>query len=334
MTEPVNVLEAMDVKKFYYRAEKQVARDGRVRRRTTIESVGGVSLSIQRGEILGILGETGCGKSTLGRVLIGLEAPTSGSIALNGEPIGAIAKRGRELRRRAQMIFQNPFDVFDSRHKIEKILTRALDLHNIGGSAGERLDLVRTTLERYGLSPGADFGRRYPGELSGGQLQRISIIRSILLKPDFVVADEPVSMLDVSVRADIINMIRKLTNESRMAVAFISHDIATTKYIADRIAVMYLGQIVETGRTADVIENPRHPYTKALISNCPSADPCVAFTPIKLAGDPPSPAKLPPGCYFSPRCAENRPDCFKEDQQLIKLEDKRLVRCRYADQAR
>jgi peptide/nickel transport system ATP-binding protein len=240
----------------------------------------------------------------------------------------AIAKRGRKkLRRRAQMIFQNPFDVFDARHRIGRILTDAMALHSIGGDKAERQGMAIAALENSGLRPGADFMRRWPGELSGGQLQRISILRSMLLCPDFVVADEPVSMLDVSVRADIINMLRRLAREKDMAVLFISHDIATTKYIADRIAVMYLGQVVELGKTADVIGYPKHPYTKALISNCPSADPRMAFEPMRLSGDPPSPAALPPGCYFSPRCAECVAECRVADQDLRETEDGRLVRC-------
>ena len=324
-----DMLRAVDVAKHYYRNETTRTADGSVSRKTIIKAVGGVSLSIRRGELVGILGETGCGKSTLGRLLAGLEQPTSGSIELGGVPVGELYRKDRKaLRRKAQMIFQNPFEVFDPRHKIERVLEGTLALHGICGNKAERLQKVSEALESSGLRPAADYLSRYPNELSGGQLQRIAILRSMLLTPGFVVADEPVSMLDVSIRADIINLLYRLTHEENTAVLFISHDISTTRYIADRIAVMYLGQIVEMAPTQELIKHPLHPYTQALISNCPSSDPRAAFHPITLAGEPPSPAELPNGCYFSPRCPLATAACREESQTLSHSgSDEHFVRC-------
>ena len=323
------VLRAVDVAKHYYRNETVRLSDGSTSRKTIIKAVGGVSLNIKRGELVGILGETGCGKSTLGRVLTGLERPTSGSIELDGVSVDELYRGDRKaLRRKVQMIFQNPFEVFDPRHKIERVLEGTLALHGICGSKAERRQRVSEALENSGLRPAANYLNRYPNELSGGQLQRIAILRSMLLTPGFIVADEPVSMLDVSIRADIINLLFRLAREENTAVMFISHDISTTRYVADRIAVMYLGQIVEIGPTQELIEHPLHPYTQAMISNCPSSDPRAAFHPITLAGEPPSPAELPDGCYFSPRCPLATAECRKESQTLTPSgREEHFVRC-------
>ncbi len=307
---PECVLEAADVTKHYYRNESRATGGSR---KAVVKSVDGVSLCLKKGEVLGLLGETGCGKSTLGRVLAGLEPPTSGSVSLDGEDIGLLVRRDRKaLRRRAQMIFQNPFDTFDARHRIERVLAGTLALHGIGADKRERLQLAAQALESAGLRPAADFLGRYPSELSGGQLQRIAILRSMLLGPKLIVADEPVSMLDVSVRADIINMLGRLAHEKDTSVVFISHDISTARYICDTIAVMYLGRIVEIGPALEVLDAPAHPYTRALISNCPSADPRVAFEPLHLEGEAPSPVDRAPGCAFSPRCPEACAACAIE----------------------
>jgi peptide/nickel transport system ATP-binding protein len=314
------VLSARDVVKHYYKNEPQLLPDGTRRYRTTVRSVDKVSLDVHRGEIVGVLGETGCGKSTLGRLLTGLEPQTAGEILLNGEPTAQLLKHSSLLlRRKAQMIFQNPFDVFDVRHKIGRSLMDALILHGIGESREERIELIRTALTNADIQPAGSFVRRYPSDLSGGQLQRIAIVRSMLLNPEFVVADEPVSMLDVSVRADIINMLHAVAKKNRTAMVFISHDISTTSYITDRIAVMYLGELVELGNTADVIRRPGHPYTQALISNCPSTDPRKAFSPIRLEGEPPSAAAIPAGCRFAPRCRFAQKECVLSEHELAAI---------------
>ncbi len=323
------VLSAKDVVKFYYKNEPQVLPDGTRRHKTTVRSVDKVSLEVKRGEIVGVLGETGCGKSTLGRLLTGLEPQTRGKILLDGEPTSEMLRRDYLLlRRKAQMIFQNPYDVFDVRHKIGRSLMDALTLHGIGSSREERIGLIQDALKNADIHPAANFMNRFPSDLSGGQLQRIAIVRSMLLGPEFVVADEPVSMLDVSVRADIINMLYALAKQKRMAMVFISHDISTTRYITDRIAVMYLGEIVEHGDTDEIICRPRHPYTQALISNCPSTDPRKAFAPVRLEGEPPSAAAIPPGCRFAPRCRYAKKECSLVEHELTALPGtEHYVRC-------
>lgn len=278
-----------------------------------VKAVDGVSFAMKEGEVLGIIGESGCGKSTLGRVLVGLEVPTGGDICFNGIPASDILKKDRKkFRRTVQIVFQNPFDTFSPRHRIKDILVRTLKLHNIGASEAEQYEICKKVMESAGLTPAEDYLSRYPYELSGGQLQRISILRAMLLDPPFIVADEPVSMLDVSVRADIINMLLELVQKKHTAMVFISHDIATTRYISDRIAVMYLGRIVETGNTDDVIQNPVHPYTRALLSNCASIDPGEIKQPISIDGEPPTPVNAGPGCYFAPRCFEAAAECFEK----------------------
>ncbi len=307
------VLEARDVTKYY---EKN---------KSPVKSVDGVDLALRRGNVLGILGETGCGKSTLGRVLAGLEPPTAGTVSLEGQPLSR--HDGKSVRRKIQMVFQNPFDTFDPRHKIERVLAGTLRLHGIGINRADRIRRAKEALEGAGLTPAENYLYRYPNELSGGQLQRIAILRSMLLEPAMIVADEPVSMLDVSVRADIINMLGRLAHERNTAVLFISHDISTARYICDRIAVMYLGRIVEIGPVRAILDDPLHPYTRALISNCPSADPRAPFSPIRLKGEPPSPMNQTVGCAFFPRCPQAVPACATTPQQLDPMGNDRATRC-------
>ncbi len=331
-TGPSSVIEVNDITKWYIQ-KKVVKKDGKTSRKQNIKAVDGVSFSLDKGEILGIIGESGCGKSTLGRVLIRLEEPTSGEIRFPGEPASEISdKDPLRFRRNCQMIFQNPFDTFDPRYTIKKILMSPLKIHGIGENDDERLEIVIKTMEDGGISPAGDFLERYPHELSGGQLQRISILRSMMLHPAFMVADEPVSMLDVSIRADIINMLLKLVRDTDTALVFISHDIATTRYISDRVAVMYLGRIVEEGRTDEVLHDPRHPYTKVLISNCGSIDPLEKKEVIKIEGEPPTPIDTGPGCYFAPRCYRACERCFREYPGKINISDTHTADCFFADE--
>lgn len=305
------VLEVKDLKK-YYTQKTVVSEEGKKSKKQTVKAVDGVSFALEEGEILGIIGESGCGKSTLGRVLVSLESPSEGEVLLNGEPARELLKKDRlKYRRTSQIIFQNPFDTFDPRHTIRKILTSALKLHHIGKDAAEQLEICMRMLDDAGLHPAQDYLDRFPFELSGGQLQRISIMRSMMLNPSFLVADEPISMLDVSIRADIIRMLQELCKEHHTALVFISHDIATTRYISDRVAVMYLGKIVEIGKTDDILHHPSHPYTQALISNTASLDPLEKREVIKLEGEPPTPINTGPGCYFAPRCRHACEACLK-----------------------
>ena len=293
-----------------------------------IKAVDGVSLSIKKGEILGIIGESGCGKSTLGRILTRLEKPTKGDCFINGVSTGAMIKKdAKEFHKTVQIVFQNPFDTFTPRDTIGKILMRPLKNYKIGKNDQERYQICLKGLEQGGLRPAEDIMKRFPHELSGGQLQRISIIRSMFLNPQFIIADEPVSMLDVSVRADIINMLIDLSRNQGAAVLFISHDIALTRYISDYIAVMYLGRVVEYGTADDVIKNPQHPYTKALISNCASIDPEEKVQNIAIEGEPPTPLNPGPGCYFEPRCYCACETCRQSYPEKIVMESGHWATC-------
>lgn len=294
----------------------------------TVKAVDDVSFTLDKGEIIGVIGESGCGKSTLGRLLTRLEDPTSGDVYFDGESTKSLISRDAlAFRRKCQIVFQNPFDTFDPRYTIRKILMSAVKLHKIGGNSDDQLRICKDILEEAGLIPAEDYLDRYPFELSGGQLQRISILRSMLLNPEFLVADEPVSMLDVSVRADIINMLTNLARKHESSMVFISHDIATTRYISDRVAVMYLGRIVEIGDTDTVLHDPKHPYTQALISNSPDVDPRIHKEAIKLEGEPPTPIDTGPGCYFAPRCQHATEMCLKSYPDMQTVGDNRKVAC-------
>lgn len=273
--------------------------------KTLIRALAGVSFSLNYGEILGIIGESGCGKSTLANVLVGLEKADSGKIEFQGNQLKKMLRK-KVFREKCQMIFQNPFDTFDPRERIETILINTMKIHKVGHSKKYRVDICKKALEQYGLKPANDYMNRYTYELSGGQLQRIGILRSMILKPDLLIADEALSMLDVSVRADIINLLLDRVNKSNTAMIFISHDIATTSYISDSIAVMYFGKIVEIGTRDQIVDKAYHPYTRLLISSSgavrsnnkvPYIVDCVQNSTQRANG-----------CPFAPRCN------FKEEK--------------------
>lgn len=304
-------IEIKDLSKWYPQQQKDI-RQMLQGEKLWVKALDGVNLEIEKGEILGLIGESGCGKSTFGRLVSRLEEPSRGDVFIDGVSTNDIVKKdNKAFRRLVQIVFQNPFDTFTPRDTMRKILMRPIKHHNLAASEAEALKMIHEALERGGLYPVEDILDRYPHQLSGGQLQRLSIIRAMFLDPSVIVADEPVSMLDVSVRADIINLLQNLAQEKDATVIFISHDIALTRYISDTIAVMYLGRIVEYGKTEELIHNPQHPYTRALISNCADIDPRVEIAAISIAGEPPTPINPGPGCYFAPRCQYAEEECFK-----------------------
>ncbi|TCJ02096.1 oligopeptide/dipeptide ABC transporter ATP-binding protein [Cytobacillus praedii] len=296
--------------------------------RKWIKAVDQVSIELERGEILGVIGESGCGKSTLGKVLARLENPTNGDVYIDSVSTKELMKKDtKKFRRMVQIVFQNPFDTFTPRDTIEQILLRPLKIHGIGKTNAERREICIKALESGGLRPADEIMKRYPHELSGGQLQRISILRSMLFEPKFIIADEPVSMLDVSVRSEIINMLLTLSKEKNATVIFISHDIALTRYVSDKIAVMYLGKVVEYGDSDTIINNPKHPYTQALISNCSSIDPDEQREIIKIQGEPPTPVNPGPGCYFASRCFKASKECFQKYPAATEVSEGHIVAC-------
>ncbi len=292
-----------------------------------VKAVDGVSFNIDSNEVLGLVGESGCGKTTVGRSILRLIEPSSGSVYFNGKDF--LALKGEELRRErkhAQIVFQDPLSALNPRMTVKDIVGEPLVIHKIA-KGRELTDRVEQLLLAVGLN-GSHLSR-YPHEFSGGQRQRIGIARALSLKPRFIVADEPVSALDVSVQAQIINLLIKLKEEYSLSYLFIAHNIAVVRHISDRIAVMYLGHIVETGPSETVTSNPAHPYTKALLSAVPVPNPSIAKTVSReiLKGDIPSPLNPPSGCPFHPRCPIARPSCSKTLPELRELGGARAVRC-------
>ena len=281
-----------------------------------VHAVDGVSLEIRRGETLGLVGETGCGKSTLARCASRLHDLDSGTITFDGRDISRLGRRQlRPVRRHIQMIFQDPYGSLNPRRRVGSIIADPLRIHRVG-RRDNRKRVVQEIMELVGLNP--EHYNRYPAEFSGGQRQRIGVARALILKPDLIICDEPVSALDVSIQAQILNLLADLQDELRLTYLFIAHDLSVVRHISDRVAVMYLGRIVEIGETEQLFTRPRHPYTAALLAAAEEPDPDLVRNKARiiLPGDPPSPITLPPGCPFHPRCPKAVPECAREVPEL------------------
>ena len=302
-----------------------------------VRAVDGVDLSIQKGETVGLVGESGCGKSTVGRTILRLYRPTSGRIVFDGQDIStAEGETLRAVRRRMQMIFQDPYASLNPRMTAAGIVSEPMEIHKVG-SGRERRERVRDLLATVGLDP--DYGDRYPHEFSGGQRQRIGVARALALNPDLIVADEPISALDVSIQAQVINLLERLQGEFGLTYLFIAHDLSVVRHISDRIAVMYLGSIVEVAGSRDLYERPLHPYSVALLSAVPIPDPAVEGRRrrIILTGDVPSPSNPPSGCRFHTRCwlrerLGNPERCVAEEPPLREMSSHHQVACHFAEE--
>jgi oligopeptide/dipeptide ABC transporter ATP-binding protein len=280
-----------------------------------VHAVEGVSFALRGGEMLALVGESGCGKTTTAQTVLRLQDPDAGVIRFRGEDISRLPpRRLRELRQRLQIIYQDPYESLDPRFRVHATVEEPLIIHRVGSKAERHAEVLRA-LEQAGLDPPDLFVDRYPHELSGGQRQRVAIAASLVLHPDVLVADEPVSMLDVSVRAGVLAILSEL-RRSGLAILMITHDLSTAAHFADRIAVMYLGRIVEEGPAHDLIHNPQHPYTRALLSVVPKRDPRERTTPQILRGETPNAVRIPPGCRFNPRCPMAIPECKEIDPEL------------------
>lgn len=317
------LLRAVGLKKYY------PVKKGLFAKPQQVKALDGISFQLERGKTLAIVGESGCGKSTLGRLLTMIEEPTEGELYYNGHNFLEKDKATKALRRKKiQIVFQNPYASLNPRKKIGSILEEPLII-NTKLSAKERKEKVLLMMAKVGLRP--EFYNRYPHMFSGGQRQRIAIARGLMLEPDIVVADEPVSALDVSVRAQVLNLMMDLQSELGLSYVFISHDLSVVEHIADEVMVMYLGRCVEQGSSEQIFANPQHPYTQALLSATPRLSPHLRRQRIKLTGELPSPINPPQGCAFNPRCWKATEKCREAQPKLEQYPDGKLIACFHVD---
>jgi oligopeptide/dipeptide ABC transporter ATP-binding protein len=309
------ILEVQDLAK-YYPIERGIIGTIRNQLKRTVRAIDGVSFALERGEVLALVGESGCGKTTTAMSVIGLIDPSAGQVLYEGKPLHEVLRRDRWMRRAVQMIFQDPYEALNPRMTVGELVGEPLEVHRMLPGPAARRAKVLEALDEVGLRPAEEFVDRLPHELSGGQRQRVVIASALVTEPGLLIADEPVSMLDVSIRAEILELLNELRQRRGISVLFITHDLATAALFADRIAVMYLGRIVELGITKEVLGSPQHPYTKALLSVIPNPDPRRQRARIVLQGETPNPADIPSGCRFHPRCPIAAPECRMIDPQL------------------
>ena len=292
-----------------------------------IKAVDGVDLSINKNETLGLVGESGCGKTTLGRCILRLEEPTEGRVTLEGRDLGQLSRQEmRKIRREMQIIFQDPYSSLNPRKNVERLITESLKIHQLADRR-ERRERLKELLDMVGLRPEA--GSRYPHEFSGGQRQRICVARALALNPKLIVADEPVSALDVSIQAQVLNLLVDLQNKLGLTYLFISHDLSVVRHFCDRVAVMYMGRIVETAPGADLFENPQHPYTRALLAAVPGSGSLKYGRNQRLRGEVPSQTNPPPGCPFHPRCEIKKKICQEQRPDLATVAPGHQAACHY-----
>ncbi len=293
-----------------------------------VHAVDGVSFQIKRGEVFGLVGESGCGKTTTGRLIVRLLEPTEGQVLFKEVDLTSLSdKELRRLRRRMQIIFQDPYESLDPRMSIYDIIAEPLRLQKAAENEREVGEKVRKVLEEFDLVPPEEYMYRFPHELSGGQRQRVAISRAFILDPEFIVADEPVSMLDASIRSEVLKLLLAMQKKLHTSFLYITHDIALARHMCDRIAVMYLGKIVEQGSTEEVVRKPIHPYTEALIAAVPVPDPTARRISVVIKGEVPSAISPPPGCRFNTRCPYAMEICRKKEPPLTEVGNGRLAAC-------
>lgn len=326
------VLEAKDLKKYYEMSQsffdRVIGREGKY-----VKAVDEVNFEIPRNNAMAVVGESGCGKTTLGKVVMRLLDETGGELIMEGQDVTNLSRSGelKAYRRATQIIFQDPFSSMDPRFTVYDTLNEPMDIHNIGDSYEKKREIVMDALEEVQLAPPEEFIDRYPHMLSGGQKQRVAIARALILDPDFIVADEPTSMLDVSVRAEILNLMKNLMKEEDLTYLYITHDISTSRFFSDSISIMYLGKFVEKGKVGTVLDNPLHPYSQALLKAVPEPKPEMVeeMKELPIKGEVPDAVNLPSGCRFHPRCPYSQEICEEEEPELREVEG-REVACHFA----